>query len=382
MITALPLRSARQSVLVSELKILWCDPNLRLSKVASTEPTLVAELNGGTLNADGTVWKDKENDDTKSEFSISSRQSGASYVSTASRSSVRSSASSSVSILSNLSIGSQGGKSTVTSSAFSIDGLDHSLLSRGTAKGPGGSEIGGKREPLRKYKRRQRKVGKGEGGRDLWGLRRESAVCAELWSIAQVSMIARNVKDMCDVLCLFSLGGESGGGGSGGGGQGGDGGDIKLACDLQRSVDEFVLALQSTPPPVAPMYPSQWLDIRLMTTVCRYQEASVSDTRIANTGVFSGSDVERGDNRGERGGESRGDRRNNGTNNKASNREDNESEDEVENGINMEIVQLAHQLYYTLIQEKKQNSAVDTWWKTAADGILLWQSYRKVILET
>ena len=346
MIAALPSRSERQAVLVAELSVLWADPHARLVQVASTEPTLVAELNGGHLNADGTVWKDVEGDDTKSEFSIVSRQSGASYVSTASRSSVKSSASSSVSILSNLSIGSSGGKSSASTSAFSIDGLDHSLLSRGTAKGPGGSDLGGKKEAPRKYKRRQRKTCKGEGGRDLWGLRRESAVCAELWTLAQVSAIARSAKDLCDVLSLFALGDE---------------GDITLACELQRSVDVYVKCLQSQPPPVAPLYPPQWMGIRQLVTVCRYQETmfpaiNLSDLRTP-LGPGSVTLVKR---------------------DKRVEYNDNDNDD----GDGDDIPALARQLHFNLIQESKQNSTVDTWWKTAADGISLWQSYRRIVLES
>lgn len=352
MIAALPSRSERQAVLVAELSVLWADPHARLVQVASTEPTLVAELNGGHLNADGTVWKDVEGDDTKSEFSIVSRQSGASYVSTASRSSVRSSASSSVSILSNLSIGSSGGKSQASTSAFSIDGLDHSLLSRGTVKGPGGSDLGGKKEAPRKYKRRQRKTCKGEGGRDLWGLRREAAVCAELWTLAQVSAIARSAKDLCDVLSLFALGDE---------------GDIPLACELQRSVDVYVKCLQSQPPPVAPLYPPQWMGIRQLVTVCRYQETmfpaiNLSDLRTLGPGSVTKKDKDKAV----------------GKNNNNNDNNDNDDGD----GDGDDLAALARQLHFNLIQESKQNSTVDTWWKTAADGISLWQASRRIVLES
>lgn len=320
------------------------NPNLRLTQVASTEPTLVAELNGGTLNPDGTVWKDKDEDDTKSEFTVISKQSGASYISSASRTSVRSSASSSVSILSNLSIGSTGGRSTASTSAFSIGGLDHALLSRGTVTGPGGSDImEGKREPLRKYKRRQRKIGKGEGGRDLWGLRREAAVCAELWSIGQVASIARIGKNICDILSLFCHGNNK---------------DINLACDLQNSIDIYVKELQQNPPVVAPMYPPQWMEMRLMKAVGRYQEELSPNPYISKNIFIS---IQSNNN-------------NNGINYKG----DDDNDEKIENNL----VELAHQLYYSINQEKKQINATYNWWHTAAEGILLWQSYRRVILES
>ena len=355
-IEALPIRAARQAVLVAELSVLWANPSLRLTQVASTEPTLIAELNGGTLNPDGTVWKDKDEDDTKSEFSILSKQSGNSYISTASRSSVRSTASSSVSILSNLSIGSSGGRTVASTSVFSINGLDHSLLSRGSAAGPG-SDVDGKREPLRKYKRRQRKIGKGEGGRDLWGLRKESSLCAELWTLAQVSNIARNGKNLCDVLSLCCHG---------------DNNDLSLACKLQKSIDVYVKELQANPAPVAPMYPSQWMQIRLMFDVGRFQEALIPNPYISsNIFIPDALNINRNNND------------NNSHNNYHNTHNDND-ENENENGenkINDSLVELAHQLFYTVNQEKKINNSSATWWRTAADGILLWQSYRRITFE-
>jgi hypothetical protein len=322
MIKALPGRSDRQVVLVTELVALWKDTANRLKQVASSEPTLVAELNGGHLNPDGTVWKDKDEDDNKSEFSIASRQSGASgasYVSSASRSSVRSSASSSVSILSNLSVGTSGGRTTASDSAFSIDGLDHSLLSRGTIKP--GTEVGGKREPERKTKRRQRKQNKGEGGRDIWGIRREAAVCNELWGLAQVSSVAKSAKDLCDVLVL--LGSHS---------------DIALAGSLQAAIDLYVKEVQANPPPVAPMYPPQWMAIRLMETVSKYQEISIDNNYDKDDMI------------------------------------DDDNEDENE------IVRLAYKLHLITAHEKIR-SCQDTWWRIAADGISLWQSYRRISLD-
>ena len=339
MIAVLPKRSERQALLVTELSALWADPAARLKQVASTEPTLVAELNGGHINPDGTVWKDKEGDDTKSEFSIVSRQSGASYISSASRSSVRSSASSSVSILSSISIGSAGGRSAASTSTFCIDGLDHSLLSRGTAKGIGGSDLEGKAEAPRKYKRRQRKSCKGEGGRDLWGLRREAAVCAELWSLAQVSSIANSARDLCGALSLFALGGA---------------GDIALACALQTSVDQYVKELQSRPPPVAPMYPPQWMGVRQLAVVCRYQEIMFPSINLSD---LKGADAE-------------AEAFNDGY----------ESTDEK--GNDDELIVLARQLHFNNIQHRNHSSGIDTWWKTAADGILLWQSFRRIVLES
>lgn len=356
LIVTLPIRAARQAVLVAELSVLWANPSLRLTQVASTEPTLVAELNGGTLNADGTVWKDKDEDDTKSEFSVLSKQSGTSYRSTASRSSVRSTASSSVSILSNLSIGSSSGRTVASTSVFSINGLDHSLLSRGSAAGPG-SEVDGKREPLRKYKRRQRKIGKGEGGRDLWGLRKESSLCAELWTLAQVSTIARNGKNLCDVLSLFCHG---------------DNNDISLACNLQKSIDTYVKELQSNPAPVAPMYPSQWMQIRLMFDVGKFQEALIPNPYISSN-IFILDALNSNNNVNF----------NSHNNNNDNENEENEGENgDNENKINDNLVELAHQLFYTVNQEKKVNSSSATWWSTAADGILLWQSYRRVTFES
>ena len=231
MLAALPARAARQAALVEELKTLWADPGARLQQVVDSEPMLRNELKGIALAADG----DGDMDDTKSEFTMASHISGASYVSGASGRSIRS-ASSSVSVLSSLSLTSNTAKSTV-STTFSISGLDHTLLSRGTAN----NDFGDKKEPPRKQRRRERKRGKGEGGRDVCGLRKEAALADELWSLGNVAVIAKAAKDLCDVLLL--IGGV---------------GDAALAAQVQAAVDGYVTAVQSNPAPVAPLYAPKW----------------------------------------------------------------------------------------------------------------------------
>jgi hypothetical protein len=57
-------------------------------------------------------------------------------------------------------------------------------------------------------------------------------------------------------------------------------------------------------------------------------------------------------------------------------------DDDNEDGDGENLAILARQLHFNLIQETKQNSTVDTWWKTAADGISLWQSSRRIVLES
>ena len=100
-----------------------------------------------------------------------------------SRASETSTASSSISILSKLSLSSAHTQAT-TGTGFSIGGLDHTLLSRGEARGPGGTDLQqyqkrgkeGKKEhtTLRKQKRKNRQQARGEGGRDVWGIKNEA----------------------------------------------------------------------------------------------------------------------------------------------------------------------------------------------------------------
>ena len=164
-------------------------------------------------------------------------------------------------------------------------------------------------------------------------------MCAELWSLAQVSSIANSAKDLCGALSLFALGGA---------------GDIALACSLQTSVDQYVKELQSRPPPVAPMYPPQWMGVRQLAVVCRYQEIMFPSINLSDL-KGAGEEAETFN-------------------------DGNESTDEK--GNDDELIVLARQLHFNNIQQRNQSSGIDTWWKAAADGILLWQSYRRIVLES
>ena len=102
-----------------------------------------------------------------------------------------------MSVLSNLSIGAASTTSATPSKQFSIEGLDHTLLSRGTGSstagastsstgyGGGGSKANKKaaarKDTDRRQKRRERQMARGVGPGDVFGMRRESALCDELW---------------------------------------------------------------------------------------------------------------------------------------------------------------------------------------------------------
>lgn len=111
-----------------------------------------------------------------------------------------------------------------------------------------------------------------------------------------------------------------------------------LLGTLQAAIDLYVKEVQLNPPPVAPMYPPQWMAIRLMETVSKYQELSIDNDHDKDDII--------------------------------------DDEDNDEN----EIVRLAYKLHLNTAHEKSR-SLQDTWWRIAADGISLWQSYRRISLD-
>ena len=244
------LLSSRNEKIVeyaAELGRLWADPVDRLNKVASTDPTLLAELSGVSA---------AEVDETKSEFSALTMQSGASFTSDMSSASKRST-SSTVSVLSTLSLDSrQSSASAVSTSSFGIEGLAHSLLSRGGKKDllhAEPKELHGKRLK-REHKNRVR-----GRGRDVWGLRRELQMAEEMWDFACVEGVARAVRDLLDLFLL--LGGKA---------------ELAAASELQRAMDAHAALLQSQPAPIAPPYPPEWLSKRFMGKIRHFQEQGVT----------------------------------------------------------------------------------------------------------
>jgi hypothetical protein len=367
-LAALPARSARHRALVDELQALWNDPIARLTQVASTEPALVAEVRGAAGGDGHRGDGHGDVDDGKSEFTALSRatttlshlsgatsRSRASASASAASASVRSTASSSITVLSNTSLTS--GRASQRPSAFAIEGLDHTLLSRGEARGPGGSDLHGRKEHPRKAKRRERKEARGsDGGRDVWGLRREAAVCRELWGLANVAAAAKGVRDLCDALLLLpppdipppapaSV----------------DADDAALAARLQRAADDHFAALKAAPPPVAPMYPPQWMQKRLLVHVDKFQEyteaslaahvaAEGEEAEVAGAGAGAGAAGE-----------------------------DDAAGAGAGAGLGGVVAHAA--AVQGALQAQRKGAPAGTWWQRAADGIRLWQSLRRTSLE-
>ena len=233
--------------------------------MSTTDAALLEDLQGGPTDGAAAAGSD-----TASEYSAMTQQSVMSYRSDAS--SVRS-GTSTVSILSQLSQQSQASQTPSTSS-FSIEGLDHSLLSRGkaaqTANNP--KDPSNPKEKVHKRDNTPRGIKRKEkskvrGGKDVWGLRRETAVSDELLSFSNVAAIASNVTDTCDLLIL--LGGDA---------------NVFLATELHRALDTYINTLTQIPPPVAPLYPYEWLQRRAMLSVARYQDVEALKAAAAESG--------------------------------------------------------------------------------------------------
>lgn len=252
MVAFLQAKCAQHIDIVQELSTLWANPEERLQQVASTDTLLAAELLAPDKDASDV------NDDARSEFSAMSYQSYASNLSRTSGISSKS-GTSTVSILSNLSLSSSTSSSSSIAGAskksFSIKGIEHALLSRGTADTPAGltkSEATGK-----KQKKNERKKVKGEG-RDVWGLRRECLLCNDLWQLGNIKVAAVEVKGFVEALLLLA-----------------GPGDFELACSLQLVMDQYSSTVQSNPSPIAPGYPSDWLGKRMMLSLLRFQDCSL-----------------------------------------------------------------------------------------------------------
>ena len=276
----------RTEEVVSKLSTLWANPKERLEQVASTEPSLIAELR--------MLQGQNEYDDTKSEYSLQSNQTGASNLSSRSYLS-NTSGTSSVSVLSNLSISSSMSKATTTSS-FAIEGLEHGLLSRGNIEK---AYIKGKHQKMSKKAEKRR--GRGEGGRDVWGLQNENSMCEELWNYGQVRCLVAATIQISEVLLLL-----------------GTSQDFDLISQLQTAVDSYTNILMLNPSPVAPGYPPEWLDKRLMNHVKHFQDINEIDNTNEN----------------------------------------------VENKFNN--------------NSENSDIKIETWWETVADGIKYWRTIRKI----
>jgi hypothetical protein len=229
-------------LLLGVLNDMWADCPARLKKVSESDPLLAEEVE---QRIDGDV------PDTASEYSA------VSTFSRASAASVRS-GTSAVSILSSLVTESTISESS-SATAFSIEGLDHALLSRGKGSY---NELEGKKKTRKttyddkREKKQERKRGS-RAGRDLLGLRLETDTCDELLAFARVDEIVRVIDRLSDALLLL-----------------GQASDRKAARDIQRAMDAYMDVISMNTPPCGPLYPRSWLEKRQMSSLVYFQDSN------------------------------------------------------------------------------------------------------------
>lgn len=222
-----------------------------MDNIASTEADLQAELQEKDDDA-----KDDVNDNS-SEFSAATKYSTSSLLS--STSSIRS-GTSTVSILSDISDKTSASNQSVSSTAFSIEGLEHGLLSRGSANSYSGENrnANGKVYKRDRTPRRQKRIerSKTKGySKDVWGLRREKELCQELYKYAQLKSYSKAVNELCALLVSANTAE-----------------DHALATTLTSNMQQLVKLVQNNTAPIAPAYPKEWLTKRAMTIVTYYQD--------------------------------------------------------------------------------------------------------------
>ena len=277
---------------VQMLEELWNEPEKRLAAARESDAEIARELDwlegGGDADEYDPSKVDGEGadtDDTKSEFSMASMRSDLSFVSglstvlseisglSAASSSSRASraGSATVSVLSEMKLdkkSSVGGanNSDGQGSSFSINGLEHSLLSRGSGKydaslgGRAAWEDNGEEQlSKRQLRRKHRALTKPHSSlfKDTLGFAKESKACQELYRLAHVYRIASKCIEVCRVLLL--VGGAHA---------------TELAARVQRAMDSYTETLRSHPPPVAPLYPRKWLASKDMTILRKFQETT------------------------------------------------------------------------------------------------------------
>lgn len=130
-----------------------------------------------------------------------------------------------------------------------------SLLSRGTA-----TYVQKEKLTDRQRKKKERKATRSRGeGKDTWGLRRECAICEEVWKLADVDYVVLEVSRICEALLLIgTIDLES---------------CSVLASKLQLATDTYVRHICSIEPPLAPLYPIEWLEKRNMAVIQKFQKA-------------------------------------------------------------------------------------------------------------
>jgi len=257
--------TGRYTGLVTELNEFWVDAEVRLNNIATQDSSLQqyidwrrraeeGELGWGEGGAGDPALQDGASEySAVSQFSLASNISLASSVkSGVSRGSVQSGAGSTVSLMSRLSTmsaSSQGLQSLNSGpkSSFSIDGVAHSVLSRGSHKKEG------KELSDRAKKKNQRRDGK--IGRDLFKLKREGELADELAALADVSSMVTLLVNLCDTLLLVN-----------------SPKDLELLAAIVARMTAFISTMQAVLPLVAPDYPKEWLEKRSLMGIVLFQD--------------------------------------------------------------------------------------------------------------
>jgi hypothetical protein len=370
LIQTMQAHSKKQLDVNAKLRALWCAPDAvtRLKAVTAVEPELLNSLKGIGLKGELEAGADGEHvgDDNKSEYSAVSNLSSASYLSTA----TSKSGASSVSILSNLSLSSDSQRSTSSGAskgkAFSIQGIDHALLSRGSADDAAPNAGKGKKaktsrqlsdKQAKKRDRRQRGIGP-----DVCGLKNECQLCHEMWGLAQsLRSISVEAAELCEVLTL--LGGSSRIDGipseliessllttvATSSSSGSSSGaivvsDVSLAALVQKAVDSYALHFRNNSVPIGPAYTSQWLTKKHMSVMGRFQDSAQFLTQASAV-----------------------------------------------TEVAIDVLSVAHAHANSVSKQQQeldgstQDASVDdgakkNWWQVVADGITNWQKLRKLNL--
>ena len=130
--------------------------------------------------------------------------------------------------------------------------------------------------------------------------------------------------------------------------------------------------------PVAPLYPPQWLQKRMMTSVMRYQE--YTDDMVGNNGQDNERDEDSNDDMMRRSTTITAITHPRNVPEEGTGEEEDENKNlEIADDTNREIHAMACHLHVNLSSQKKGESH-QTWWQRATEGILVWQSSRKMCL--
>lgn len=251
-------------MLVNNLNGIWISSSDRLKSVIDSDPQLSnivsKEQKGMRLDMDGLDHRSVLNDDMRSEYSRASNMSFRSNAS--SRSGL-----STVSVLSSLSRYSNASSTVSDTSSFSIRGIEHSLLSRGSAEDSAGKVVNHKQK---KRNERHMKGNKGgaHGGADIYNLKGENAWCTELCKYCDIVTVAAAIADIRDTLMLLGSSDDE---------------DIAVAVRLQTEMNVYTALIAANPPPTAPLYPVEWLRRKNMEFVRCFQEWPAADPESVAT---------------------------------------------------------------------------------------------------